>query len=359
MNDVVTIGFAETICDIIDTSAGPSSRDIRALEDAFDASPSSESLICDFHESRPQILSPRVSMSGHRPTTRSMSISPVPTAAQSRLHTFYGLTFPELASRAAKGPARRLVYDWSMTDATADFGPFHKDSSGTVNWPLLEACSACISWNFEMVVDDRWPLPVGFRYSVPYLTLTDPTIPEDWARVTGQWFGTYSFLDYHDLFHYNVGYREGSRPLLDQHDEAHGDLMSLNLKLDPKVETDWRMKSSLPICDDLPPLYFSGTSQGYGGSVRPLIGVRGRVNLCPGGREVRWRFLISYGGGDQWQLEGVQPGGVRSSGIFGLWSHCDHEDNGPVGPYLLLSCRALQARELSEGKSKMHMISRC
>jgi len=41
----------------------------------------------------------------------------------------------------------------------------------------------------------------------------------------------------------------------------------------------------------------------------------------------------SYGGADKWQLEGVQAGGIRSAGVFGLWSHCDHEDHDPVGPF--------------------------
>ncbi len=43
--------------------------------------------------------------------------------------------------------------------------------------------------------------------------------------------------------------------------------------------------------------------------------------------------ICSYGGADQWQLEGVQPGGIRSGGVYGLWTHCDHDENGPVGPF--------------------------
>ena len=34
-------------------------------------------------------------------------------------------------------------------------------------------------------------------------------------------------------------------------------------------------------------------------------------------------ICASYAGNDQWQLEGVQPGGIRSGGIYGLWSHVD------------------------------------
>ena len=40
-----------------------------------------------------------------------------------------------------------------------------------------------------------------------------------------------------------------------------------------------------------------------------------------------------YGGADQWQLEGVQLGGIRSGGVYGLWTHCDHDDHGPIGPF--------------------------
>ena len=57
------------------------------------------------------------------------------------------------------------------------------------------------------------------------------------------------------------------------------------------------------------------------------------VSLVPGGREVRWRFVIGYAGHDQWQLEGVQPGGIRSGGIYGLWAHVDHDPHGPIGPF--------------------------
>ena len=45
-----------------------------------------------------------------------------------------------------------------------------------------------------------------------------------------------------------------------------------------------------------------------------------------------------YAGADQWQLEGVQPSGIRSGGIYGLWSHVDHDDHGPMGPFYYVSC---------------------
>lgn len=42
----------------------------------------------------------------------------------------------------------------------------------------------------------------------------------------------------------------------------------------------------------------------------------------------------SYGGADQWQLEGVQPGGIRSGMVYGTWTSVLHEETGPVGPFL-------------------------
>ena len=44
-------------------------------------------------------------------------------------------------------------------------------------------------------------------------------------------------------------------------------------------------------------------------------------------------MCFSYAGADQWQLEGVQPGGIRSGGVYGLWTHVDHDDHGPMGPF--------------------------
>ncbi len=109
--------------------------------------------------------------------------------------------------------------------------------------------------------------------------------------------------------------------------------MNLDLRLDKTISHDPRLATSLPVCTDLPVLFFSGYSRGNGSPHGAAIGVRGRASLVPGGREVRWRFIIHYGGHDQWQLEGVQPGGVRSGGIFGLWTQCDHDQHGPLGPF--------------------------
>jgi hypothetical protein len=272
-----------------------------------------------------------------RPVTRSMTWSDPgkhrPESA-SRLHVLYGLTRRERVENRARGFARRKVYDWSLSGPDNDYGPFKRDGSGRVDWSLLEGIHSVIARNFALVVEGQIAVPQGFCFSIPHRTLADPTVPEDWARVTGQWLGTYSFLDYADLLAFNTWDSQfGPSPTLDDEPEACGDVMRLELKLDKTISSDPRLHTSLPISADLPQLFFSGLSKAHTGMHRPSIGVRGSAMLMAGNREVRWRFIIAYGGQDQWQLEGVQPGGVRSGGVFGLWSQCDHEPNGPVGPF--------------------------
>jgi hypothetical protein len=58
-------------------------------------------------------------------------------------------------------------------------------------------------------------------------------------------------------------------------------------------------------------------------------------------------IIPSYGGADQWQLEGAQAGGIRSGGVYGLWSHCDHTENGPVGPFCYFPSELCKTTELA------------
>lgn len=275
--------------------------------------------------------------SPRRPVTRSMTWNEMeknrPESA-SRLHVMFGLTVRERIENMARGAARRKVYDWSLSGPDNDYGPFKRDGSGQVDWSFLEGIHSVIARNFAMCVEGHISMPQGFCYSIPHRTLKDPTVPNDWARVTGPWLGTYAFMDYADFFAYNTwDGQSGARPTLDDEPEACGDLMKLELQLDETLADDPKLHTALPISKDLPPLYFQGLSRAHAGLHRPAIGVRGSVSLVPGNREVRWRFIITYSGQDQWQLEGIQPGGIRSGGIFGLWSQCDHEESGPVGPF--------------------------
>ena len=249
-----------------------------------------------------------------------------------RLHVMYGTGGHDRLDLKIRGAYRRKVYNWSLTGPENDYAPLHE--SGGVDWPLLEAVVSVIGRNFTMCTRGHLSMPDGFCFSIPYRTLADPTVPNDWARVTGYWLGTYSFLDYADLFAFNNWEDQlGARPTLEDEPEDSGDLLQLTLQLDQSISSDPRFKSLLPVSTDLPVLYFSGFSRGYELHYQPLIRVRGCASLIPGAREVRWRFIINYGGRDQWQLEGVQPGGIRSGGVFGIWTQCDHEVNGPVGPF--------------------------
>lgn len=273
-----------------------------------------------------------------RPVTRSMSYDEHEKSrpeSASRLHVLYGLTVRERITHKARGAARRKVYDWSRVGPENEYGPLKRDRSGRVDWSLLEAVCSVIARNFEMCVEGSLAMPQGLSFSIPHRSLVDPTTTADWARVTGPWLGTYSFLDYADLFAFNAANNGqlGARPTLEEEPEAYGDLMKLELKLDDTISADPRLQTSLPISTDLPVLFFSGVSRAHVGIHRPTIGIRGCVCLVPGGREVRWRFIITYGGEDQWQLEGIQPGGIRSGGVYGLWTQCEHEDHGPVGPF--------------------------
>ena len=137
--------------------------------------------------------------------------------------------------------------------------------------------------------------PTGYDLHVPSSQPMDPALPNDWAGVTGTWAGTYAFLDYRALVHYNFAHTLEHHLDLGECEEACGDMMRLDLQLDDSddLRQDPRLQSSLPICDDLPSLFFQGSSTGQA-TERPTIQVRGMACLAPGGREVRWRLIIRW-----------------------------------------------------------------
>lgn len=246
----------------------------------------------------------------HRPVTRSIlrNSAAVPEYA-SRFHVsyqfrkachssnkskiIYGPTQREQESTAAKAGARAIVYDWGVTSEEADFGPFNKDGTGTVNWQAVEAISSLMHRIFDTALKAYQLSPTGFDIHVPQTQPKDPANPKDWAGVTSIWVGTYAFLDYRALVHYNFSHSLEHPLDLGNYEEACGDLMRLNLKLDDSEELkeDERLQTNLPYCNDLPKLFFEGTSTRQA-TERPSITVRGVACLAPGGREVRWRLII-------------------------------------------------------------------
>ena len=269
-------------------------------------------------------VSRKLSENATRPQTRSVTAAlrdQKRSDAARRLHTLAGLSNRDKTER--RNFYRRYVYDWALTSDANDHGPFTRDGSGRVDWTLLEAAMTCISYNFTLAVDGHLTPPTGLHYSIPNRMVPVPNEPEDWAGVTGKWFGTYAFLDYSSLLAWNAGLMDvrigGFTQAWDLRDEpeACGDLLRMDLKLDDSVRGDPVLRSNVPICDKLPPLYFSGISRGSEYPHHPVTTIKGFAALAAGGREVKWKLIVEYHGVDQWQLEGVQPGGVRAGGIFG------------------------------------------
>ena len=261
----------------------------------------------DIHVLLSDILEVSVSLRPGRRTLRSMvhnhndwgrraEVSP----EQSRLHVLYGLTNRELKPYGAPTPsrtaARALVYSWSSTDHTRDYGPFK--ANGEVNWRVFEAVHTIMVRNWYFTTNNgSLGHPTGFSHSAPGTRPIDPQLPEDWALVTGTWIGTYSYLDYNDLFAFNTNRRADQGRSLQDFDEQHGDIMKMPLTLDSELEAadDLRLRTHLPVykAKEFPVLYFSGTSGGHTNGGRPFVQVRGRVYRCPPrGSESRWTFII-------------------------------------------------------------------
>ncbi|GAA5973227.1 hypothetical protein JCM11641_006333 [Rhodosporidiobolus odoratus] len=93
-----------------------------------------------------------------------------------------------------------------------------------------------------------------------------------------------------------------------------------------------------------PNLAFSGTStplafRGNFTTAAPHMGqrpsdrtIRGTVALTPEG-VVRWKYVIRYGGSDQWELNGVQCEVGNRQGVLGVWASADRAEEGPCGPF--------------------------
>ncbi|KAF2253674.1 hypothetical protein BU26DRAFT_228049 [Trematosphaeria pertusa] len=331
------------LLDVLDTASysdiaedgSRASLNLEFLHRLLQRCPEFDRVVHDYHKDIESISLPlELLTDSDRPITRSMLARRVTVPEwASRFHTFYGITQREEDSVRSKAAARALVYDWSVTAPNADFGPLVKDGSGTVHWQTVEAIGSLMHRIFATTLKAYRLSVSGFQVNVPFLLPPSP-VAEDWAGITGTWMGTYAFLDYRALVHYNFSHNFEYPMDLGEYEEACGDLMRLKLKLgdSEELQQDRRLQTDLPYCKDLPKLFFTGSSGGRQIG-RPSIRVRGFACLTPGGRQVRWRFIIRYAGSDQWQLEGVQPGGIRSGGIYGLWSHVDHDDHGAMGPF--------------------------
>lgn len=229
-----------------------------------------------------------------RPNTRSQATVQwdklVRSEAGSRLHVLCGLTQREEKDEKALARARRVTYDWELTEPRNEWGPLKVDGSGEVDWRRLESICVVVVRQFTMAIRGRMTLPQGFCFSFPYRTLSDPTQPEDWARAQGTWMGTYVFMHWEGLVEFNTFRAASNRPTLEDGPESCGGLMKLELQLNMALKDDPKLHTNLPICEDLPPLYFSGISRSCDFQMATFI--RGMACLAPGGKEVRWRYIV-------------------------------------------------------------------
>lgn len=110
--------------------------------------------------------------------------------------------------------------------------------------------------------------------------------------------------------------------------EAVGNYMRMDLKfgLSGEAANLPQLQSNLPISETLPAIQFCGSSTN-GSQVR-VSEIRGQVSLTTDDPpQVRWTWIVRYGGEDRWRLEGIQIGGIGSKrGVVGMWSDVDRAD---------------------------------
>jgi len=260
----------------------------------------------------------------------------------SRLSLLVGLLGREPFSAHARTAAKAQVYYLGRYRPDTAWGPFMGYSLDEahlrgqyVDWSHLEALmvvagsNAYEIYNEEGHIEDEQLFPHGLDFTRPF---TAPDASEgapsyDWAGVTGSWRRIVSFLDYRDLWHYNMQRRIGKNPFLALCQEAVR-LLSVDLQI-TSVDED-------PHLTGFPTLHFIGKSEGG----RPHESkLRGSVSKMLDGN-IRWDMVSSYGGEDRWSSVGVQVGGQQSgAGIYGVWTGVTHEIDDPAGPFMLFKRR--------------------
>ncbi|KAJ4503882.1 hypothetical protein HRR78_008026 [Exophiala dermatitidis] len=198
-----------------------------------------------------------------------------------RLHVLYGITERERIKETNCGNARRRVYDTSRYRPDNDYGPLKRDGSGQVDWYVLEGVFTLIARNFEIAARGTLSMAQGLSFSIPHRSLPVRNAPADWARVTGTWLGISSYYNHGEVVRFNMflnGQLDTGPNLVEEPERSEG-LVKLELKLDDRMSADPQLRTSLPICTDLPPLFFSDPINAQGvmfeaGSVLPREGER-------------------------------------------------------------------------------------
>ncbi|KAH0838636.1 hypothetical protein J3R83DRAFT_6959 [Lanmaoa asiatica] len=233
--------------------------------------------------------------------------------------------------------SRCQVYDLSNYSRHNDWGPF-VPKTGEVDWFHVECIMNVIVFNLadhsRHFLDTKPPcgLEATRAYSAPQATTL---ASHDWAGVEGNWRRLVSFMDYRDLFAFNVyqvflfstrGYSiHGGSFFNDPHFSEATRFVELKLHLiSPEAVPRYYTLDRFPKSEDAmyPTLYFSGSSFDLNGNEAMIVG---SVYMADDD-VVRWRFvslLIS---------EGVQIGGIASAtGVVGTWTGAYHERGDPSG----------------------------
>ncbi|KAJ7693683.1 hypothetical protein B0H17DRAFT_1199789 [Mycena rosella] len=259
--------------------------------------------------------------------------------------------------RAIRTRSRCFVYDLRNYQAHNNWGPYL--SNGKVNWTHVEAIVNVVETNLrEQPSEDIIPRPPFGLQAIRARSAPGDYTGPDWAGVEGTWQRYVCFMDYRDLFAFNVSIVPMrsldpiSQEYIYQFSNAHDGprapaffddrdfreatrLIELTLHLIPRHKLRIRFPSGEPpphTNPDYPPLYFAGSSRGASGQEATVQGfVFMGQDYVP-----RWRFTSIHDDEPQWSSEGAQVGHVASAmGVVGAWSAFHHGEGDPAGPFWL------------------------
>ncbi|KAK8163200.1 hypothetical protein BC567DRAFT_232959 [Phyllosticta citribraziliensis] len=260
--------------------------------------------------------------------------------------------------------ARSRVYDLRQWHEGNSWGPFMDDSSKRVDWVKMSCimmvllsqqrryCKSLGSSHLPI-----WHLPFAGAVPNTYVDLDggiapaqilpEPKSSHPAARmlkepelsldeldpygITGTWFRIVNFLDYSDLYQFNLISRNRpnseSLPPLAKTDATRFLVVRLHVtKIEPVTRDG---KKQLPV------VYFEGDSrihEDFDAIPGFYSTTRGHVRENPEG-EIWWSLLSVFNGEERWKTECIQVGGVRSErGVLGTWFDKDQADDGPIGP---------------------------
>ncbi|KAI0757363.1 hypothetical protein C8Q80DRAFT_1133267 [Daedaleopsis nitida] len=285
---------------------------------------------------------------------------------------------------ALRKASRAFVYDMRKYQPSTLWGPFRTAIDGRTvlaNWEHVEHILNVVGLKLREI-----PIAsLGFHkkplFRMDALRANSAVgaseRPEgDWAGVTGTWRRFVCFMDYRDLYMFNVsgspaGASRHAHPHLTRpqysllppgphdpnfFDESFGEALrpvelelSLisredyfsephRIALDPSTNASRPASRGGPVgdCEDpaFPTLYFKGYSRG--GLHSTDASIRGKVSTLSDGA-VRWQFVTTYDGRMQWSAEAVQVGHVCSAaGVAGIWTGAHHDRDDPAGPFWMV-----------------------